>query len=215
MTLFLAVGLYAGNVAQFMAAPPPLPLPGSKADTILLESIKKKGERLPIVKSLTEDPNWTYYDAYEALTPEDRDHRLSTGPLGGGRGLGGFQRIFYNAETGECVTVVFVGGALAGWPTSTHGGTLATILDESMGRCAVRKLPGHTGVTASLYVLYFSPVHTNSFYIIRATPVDEGSTDKKQNVHANIENLDGHVLVGATGLFVVPKNYKTQPLPRM
>lgn len=215
MTLFLAAGLYAGDSVRFMAAPRPLPLPGSREDKMLLDSIKRKAEKLPIIKSLAEDPDWMHFDAYEILEGEQRDHMLSTGPLGGARGLEGFQRIFYNAQSGECVVVIFIGGALAGWPTNTHGGAIATILDEAMGRCAIRKLPGHTGVTASLSLQYIKPVYTNSFYVVRATPVDAGSTEKKQNVHASVEDLNGTILVAADALFVVPRNYKTQPLRRM
>lgn len=215
MTLFLALGLYAGQSVTYVATPPPLPVPGSQKDTLLIDSIKKRAEKLPLVKSLSSDPNWTFHDAYDALEAEGRLHVLSTGPLGGGRSLGGFQRIFVNAGTGEVVVVVFIGGALAGWPTNTHGGALATLLDETMGRCAIQKLAGQTGVTASLTLNYFSPVYTEAFYVIRAMPTQEGSTSAKQKVHANIEDLNGRVLVGADALFVVPKNYKTRPLPRM
>jgi acyl-coenzyme A thioesterase PaaI-like protein len=181
----------------------------------MVEYLKKEAEKLPIVKSLTVDPAWTHHDAYAALPAESLEHTLSTGPLAGARALGGFQRIFNNAETGESITVVWFGGALAGWPGVTHGGAIATILDESLGRCAVSKLPGHTGVTATLQLNYLKPVVTNTFYVIRSVPQEEQSTATKQWVNGQLEALDGRVCVETKGLFVVPKAYKTQPLRRM
>jgi acyl-coenzyme A thioesterase PaaI-like protein len=174
--------------------------------------LKREAEKLPLVKLLTEDPKWTSHDAYEGLSAEARDHILSTGPMGGARALGGFQRIFYNAETGEVVTVVWFGGALAGWPGVTHGGAIATMLDEALGRCAIWKLPGRIGVTAALQLKYLKPVVTNSFYMIKAAPQEDQSTDTKQWVNGRLETVDGKICVEARGLFVVPKKYETPPI---
>lgn len=209
------MGLTIGKTLSLAIAPPPLPLPGSKEDALIVERITKKAEELPLVKSLTEDPDWTFHDAFAGLPVEERAHRLSTGPLGGSRGLGGFQRIFYNAGTGECITVLWIGGAVSGWPWVAHGGLIATIMDESLGRCAVWKLPGHTAVTATLQLDYLRPVMTGSFYVVRAVPQEENSTPKKQWASAQLETLDGKVCVKSKSLFVVPKNYKTQTLRRM
>lgn len=107
--------------------------------------------------------------------------------------------------------MIWFGGAIAGWPGVTHGGVIATIFDESMGRCAIRQFPANTGVTANLELNYLKPVITNSFYIIRAVP-DQGATDKKCWVSARLETLEGRVCVEAKALFVVPKKFQTRKI---
>jgi acyl-coenzyme A thioesterase PaaI-like protein len=207
--LFLSLGLLTGQYVRLIVAPPPLPAAGTKEDELMVSFLKEKAEKLPIVQSLSTDPNWTSHDAYTSLPEQERPRRLTTGPLGGARAVGGFQRIFINKDTGETVSVIWFGGAIAGWPGVTHGGVTATILDETLGRCAVRQFPAQTGVTANLEMNYLKPIITNAFYVIRAQPV-EGHTDKKCWVNGRLETLEGAVCVEAKGLFVVPKGYKTR-----
>lgn len=207
--LFFSIGLLSGQYISLIVAPPALPAPGTKEDELMVKFLGEKAEQLPIVQSLSTDPNWISHDAYTSLPEEERAHRLTTGPLAGARAIGGFQRIFINKETGETVSVIWFGGAIAGWPGVTHGGVTATILDETLGRCAVRQFPAQTGVTANLELDYLKPIITNSFYVIRAMP-QVGHTEKKCWVHGRLETLDGKVCVEAKGLFVVPKGYKTR-----
>ena len=105
------------------------------------------------------------------------------------------------------MTVVWFGGAIAGWPGVTHGGVTATIMDENLGRCALRQFPSKTGVTANLELNYLKPVVTNSFYVVRAVP-EKGFTERKGWVTGRLETMDGRVCVEAKGLFVVPKGMK-------
>lgn len=86
-----------------------------------------------------------------------------------------------------------------------HGGLIATVLDESMGRCAIAKFPVKTGMTAKLEFNYRAPAVTNAFYIVRAWPVAEGSTERKGFVSGRLETVDGKICVEAGGLFVLPK----------
>jgi len=178
----------------------------------MVEFIKKEGEKIPLVQSLSADPSWTSWEAYSDFAPEERPHRITTGPLGGARGLGGFQRVFYNEESGECISVVWFGGAVAGWPGVVHGGVIATILDESLGRCAIKQFPAKTGVTANLELSYLKPCITNTFYVVRTAPQKEGSTHTKGWVTGRLETLDGRVCVEAKGLFVVPKKFRTREI---
>ncbi len=199
-------------------APPPQPSAETKEDRLMVESLHRAAEKLPIVKSLSTDPAWTSHDAYTSLPEVERKSRLTTGPLAGARALGGFQRIFVNAESGELVSVIWFGGAVAGWPGVVHGGLSATILDESLGRCAIRQLEGNTGVTANLELTYLRPVLTNAFYIIRAAPMTQAhgtgmsGHSRKRWVAGRLEQMDGVVCVEAKGLFVVPKNYSTRSM---
>ena len=101
--------------------------------------------------------------------------------------------------------MLWIGGALAGWPGVAHGGLLATVLDESMGRAAVSRFSVPTGVTAKLEFNYKAPTVTNAFYVVRAIPIEEESTDRKGWVKGTVEEMGGKVCVEAKGLFVVPK----------
>lgn len=42
----------------------------------------------PIVQLLREDPDWEESDVYGNYSLEDKEHRLTSGPLKGSRGLG-------------------------------------------------------------------------------------------------------------------------------
>lgn len=179
----------------------------------MVEYIQSQAEKLPIVQSLSTDPNWTSYEAYSSLPEADRAVRLTTGPLAGARALGGFQRVFYNAESGETIVVVWLGGGIAGWPGVVHGGVIATILDESLARCALKRLSGGTGVTANLDINYLKPVVTNGFYVVRCVPdaKDKGN-GRKEWVTGRFEGIDGRIHVEAKALYVVPKSMSLKPI---
>ncbi|CAK7272397.1 hypothetical protein SEPCBS57363_005110 [Sporothrix epigloea] len=145
-----------------------------------------------------------------------RNARLTTGALGGAEGLGSYHRIFHNASTGEIISVLRIGRALAGWPGTAHGGALATILDEALGRCAILVFPARTGVTARLELSYRKPVPTGQFYVVKCKPQlpqppDAGQPQeelRKLWCHASLESMEGEAHVAAKGLFVVPRKYK-------
>jgi hypothetical protein len=205
-TVFFLIGSAAGKFISLFICPPDPPLPGSAEDKTSISIIHKRAANLPIVQALSNDPEWRSWHAYSKFTPEEKLRRITTGPLAGSRGLGGYQRVFYNAKTGEFITVVWIGGALSGWPQITHGGVTAAIMDENMARCAIAKFPIQTGVTAYLNLTFLKTVKTHAFYVLRANPIAEGSTERKGFVKGRLESIDGEGLVLAEGLFVLPKN---------
>ncbi|RYP24682.1 hypothetical protein DL765_000409 [Monosporascus sp. GIB2] len=230
---FLLVGTTLGSLFRITIAPPDLPEPGTPEDEHLLAVIRRKAAALPLVQRLEADPEWTSWDAYSGMEdPEAADAsdagaaapgpqqrrrgaRLTSGALAGSRGLA-YQRVFRNDATGEFLSVVYFGGGMAGWPGVVHGGCLATVLDESLGRCAVWRFPSRTGVTASLELTYKAPTRTEAFYVVRARPASgeaaPGKSDRKAWVEGSVETLDGQTCVLAKGLFVVPKSLKLAPL---
>ncbi|EPE25422.1 Thioesterase/thiol ester dehydrase-isomerase [Glarea lozoyensis ATCC 20868] len=210
--LFLAIGLTIGGVADRTLHPPPPLEPGSKADIMRSNAIYKLAERLPIVQSLSSDPEWTSQDAYADVPEEARKVRFTGGALGGSRGLGGFRRSFYHKTSGEAITVVHFGDGLWGFPKITHGGLIATVMDEVLGLCAIRQFPSKTGVTANLELNYLAPAMVGHFYIIRAIPVAKGMTERKCFVTGTVETVTGRILVEAKGLFVVPKGYELKAI---
>lgn len=108
--------------------------------------------------------------------------------------------------------MIFLGNGVEGWPTVVHGGTLAIILDENMGRVALRVFPARTGVTANLDINYKAPVSPGSFIIVRARYDAEKSAGRKAIVHATIEDLSGRVCTTASALFIEPRNLKLKSL---
>ena len=178
----------------------------------MVDFLTSQAERLPIVQSIAEDGEWKLLENYRVLSEEERKHVLTTGPMGGSRGLGGYRKTWVHNDTGECVTVIWIGGALAGWPGVTHGGVIATILDEALGACAILQFPARTGVTANLEINYLRPVVTNSFYVLRAIPVKDGGRENKIWANGRLETVEGRICVEAKALFVVPKKFTTKRL---
>ncbi|KAI1755903.1 hypothetical protein F4782DRAFT_487591 [Xylaria castorea] len=230
--LFLLLGAAAGTLVRLAITPPALPTRGSDHDIYRQRKIQAQGAALSIVRKLSTDRSWTSWEAYagipETASPENprslsaAQSRITSGPMSGSSGLA-FQRVFHNASTGEVVTVVYFGAGVAGWPGVVHGGALATVLDESLGRCAILRFPSRTGVTANLDLQYRAPTLTNNFYVIRTRPVPSEDDnvvgtdgirkgDRKLWVRGTLETVKGRVAVDAKGLFVVPKTYKLRPL---
>ncbi|ETS77800.1 hypothetical protein PFICI_09862 [Pestalotiopsis fici W106-1] len=213
--IFMLIGTSIGSLFRLSVSPPPLPEPGTKEDGYILESIYDQAKKLPLVQALSSDPAWESWYAYSDWREGSRPLSITSGPMSGCRGLA-YQRIFHNKATGEMVSVVYFGGALSGFPGVVHGGSLATILDESMGRCAIYRFPARMGVTANLDLTYKKPTLTNAFYVVRTRPVlseaDEvigkdgtKKSDRKLWVHGTVETPEGKVCVDAKSLFVVPK----------
>jgi hypothetical protein len=211
-SFFLFVGITTGQGVSDVLRPPPPLEPGSPEDLRKTKVIHSLGEKLPIVKKLSKDPEWTSQMAFETLSEEEKEARLTTGPLGGSSALGGYRRVFFHKTSGEMVTVIYFGGAVCGFPRRAHGGLIATVLDEVLGTCAVRQFPAKTGVTANLEVKYLVPASTEKFYIIRAIPDAEGKTDRKCYVTGTLEDVKGAILVVGKGLFVVPKKLALKPI---
>jgi acyl-coenzyme A thioesterase PaaI-like protein len=180
-----------------------------------VSQIKTKASRMPIVQSLSSDPEWESWDAYSEAVPRSSPPRITAGAMSGSRGLAQ-QTIFHNKTTGELVNVVYFGGALSGWPGVVHGGALATVLDESLGRCAILSFPARTGVTARLEVVYKAPTMTNAFYVIHVKPLeaenDSATLDRKMWVEGRVLDTSGKLCVEAKALFVVPKGFDLKPL---
>lgn len=105
------------------------------------------------------------------------------------------------------MNIVYIGSGTDGWLGIVHGGVLATLMDESLGRVAALTFPARTGVTANLNVNYRAPVDANDFYVVHTQLDPERSTDRKAFVQGQLRGLTGKVYVEAEALFVVPKKF--------
>ncbi|KAI5298837.1 snoRNA-binding rRNA-processing protein imp4, partial [Ascosphaera pollenicola] len=121
-------------------------------------------------------------------------------------------RLFWSATNLSATSIIHLGNALTGWPGIIHGGLQAIILDEALGRAAIRVFPSHTGVTANLNLDYKKPMPQNRFYKVVVQVEKEGLTERKARVVGRIEDLEGNVYTSATAVFVVPRRLKLRRL---
>lgn len=66
----------------------PLIEPGSTQDSEWQERLSKELDALPIVQNLRAEPVWQEWQAYSSFNDEEKKHRLTSGPMGGVRGVG-------------------------------------------------------------------------------------------------------------------------------
>ncbi|KAJ5952903.1 uncharacterized protein N7479_011316 [Penicillium vulpinum] len=204
--IFGTLGVSTGKWLDNKIAAPPAP--GSLEDQMELQEIQRVFDiGLPIVQELRHNPDYVEKDVYENFADKHKIHRLTSGSLAGSRGFG-FQKVFWNDKEKKLISVVFLGPGLEGWPTMVHGGALATVIDENLGRAAIRHFPARTGVTANLKLNYRAPVYSDNFYALHTTLDQEQSTDAKAYAKCEVRDMAGQLCVEATGLFVVPKSFK-------
>lgn len=79
------------------------------------------------------------------------------------------------------------------------------MLDESLGRVAIRSFPARTGVTANLNIDYVRPVKAMDFYTVTAECDPENSTERKAIVKGELRDSRGRLCATGNALFVVPK----------
>lgn len=207
--LFGSLGLFSGGLTERHLSIPPTP--GSEEDVNALRLLSKAYEGLSIVQDLRNDPDYVEYEAYEDFSEEDKRHRLTSGPMSGSRGLG-LQKVFWNDKRKAAISVIHFGSGLEGWPSMVHGGALGTVIDEHLGRAAIRRFPAATGVTANLNINYRCPVYSFNFYTLHTKLDTKRSTDRKAYVQTELRDVTGRVCVEATGIFVVPKQLRLRQI---
>ncbi|KAL4780468.1 HotDog domain-containing protein [Aspergillus varians] len=174
----------------------------------LSQKVEEHIHNHPLSVSLREDPAYTESRPYLKIPEKVRSRSLTAGTLSNSGGIVVPPVAFSNKETNTLVSIFYLGPNVSGHPGIVHGGFLATLLDEGMGRCAFPVLPNKVGVTANLNINYRRPAMANSYFVMRAQVVR--SEGRKAWIEARIETLpeegqEPDVLVDATSLFVEPK----------
>jgi len=98
-------------------------------------------------------------------------------------------------DESESVIIVHVGRGLCGHDGIVHGGLLATLLDEGLGRTAIKSLPDQVGVTAYLSIDYRAPTKADQFIVIKTRLTEVKG--RKAWVEGHIEDTNGNVLAQA------------------
>jgi ubiquitin carboxyl-terminal hydrolase 14 len=63
------------------------PEPGTAEDELELQNLREEFEELEVVADMREDPDFVEWEAYSNWMRGDKEHRLTSGPMSGSRGL--------------------------------------------------------------------------------------------------------------------------------
>ncbi|KAF2159544.1 hypothetical protein M409DRAFT_30020 [Zasmidium cellare ATCC 36951] len=221
--LYASLSLLAGGGVGLFAlhniAPPPMPSAGTHEDRVLLADLNKRideefkvkvlrGKCLGVAKALKgKEGGWV-----EILPASEGMEKEFINTMQGAKGLA-VERVFWDRGEQRLVAVVYFGGALSGWPGVTHGGLLATAMEEKItlanylagggdssanAAVAPQRLPGtgnHATVTvdpasvlpepAQVSIDYKKPTYANNFHVIRVRPAYDTDEDVRMPVHGH------------------------------
>ena len=162
----------------------------------------------PLAEKLRVNPEFRESRPHLKIPEAVRSHNLTGGTLAG-PGMIAVPPYIWNDKGGkELVQIFYLGNNVSGHPGIVHGGLLATILDEGLGRCCFPALPNKVGVTASLQISYKKPTKADQYLVLKATTKKvEG---RKAFVEGHIETMpengeEPEILVSADALFIEPK----------
>ena len=209
-TVFLSIGFISGTLLSALVVPPPIPEIDGKESEILLSGLRKDLGGFEFVKELRERrEEWVEFEAYSSQSSDSRSSSMTAGILQGYGGLG-LQRVFWNQKEKRLISVVFLGGALSGWPGVVHGGLIATILQENLERVANGYEIGSGGSPTASWVLgqlditYRKPTQAQQMFVVKAeledTTEESAFENKGLKVKATMENaITGQLCAQATG----------------
>ncbi|KAH9837995.1 Thioesterase/thiol ester dehydrase-isomerase [Rhodofomes roseus] len=210
--------LYPPTLATYISPrPAPAPLhPEAPEAVAYVESLEDTLQRLPLlqrVRETTSPDEWYEARPYAKIPRERRINSLTAGSLNGPGKLALAPLVRAKRDNSEGMVFVHVGSALCGHEGIVHGGLLATLLDETLGRQALINLPEKIGVTAYLHLTYKAPTRADQFLVIKTRLIE--AKGRKSKVAGAIEDMDGNVLVEAEALFIQPKYAKLLNTARM
>ncbi|KAJ7100523.1 HotDog domain-containing protein [Mycena epipterygia] len=220
VSLATAVSLGAYTLGALFPPPPisllyPRPAPPPPSDATSPESLaytaalEAELQALPALRALRTHADATeWYEArpHEGIAPAVRANNLTSGALRGPGRLALAPLIRARRDEREAVVFVHVGRGLCGHDGIVHGGLLATMLDEALGRNAIINFPDKVGVTAQLSLKYKAPTRADQFIVIKTEIVSLNG--RKATVKGRVEDLEGTLLVEAEALFIQPRYAK-------
>ncbi|KAB5588890.1 Glycoside hydrolase family 13 protein [Ceratobasidium theobromae] len=203
---YVAGSLYPPTTLQLINPPPAPPAPalGTEEAIIYTTALEERLQNLDIVREFRGKEGWYESRPFQNYPEERRRHTLTSGTLRGPGKLALPPLVFAKEDEAEAIAIVHVGRSMCGHDGIVHGGLLATLLDEALGRNALLNLPARVGVTANLSINYRAPARADQFIVIH-TRLDKAN-GRKVNVSGSISSAESkEVLTEATALFVQPK----------
>lgn len=192
--------------------------PVSSADTLKMFVPNDADERekddfinsMPLVAELRADPNLIESRPHLRLPTAWREQNLTAGTLMGPGKVTVPPYTWTRKDGMQFVQISHVGSDMCGHIGIIHGGFLATMLDEGMGRCCFPVLPHNIGMTGRLEVSYKAPAMANQYLVLRAhvTKVE----GRKCWVEAHIETVpskageEPKILATGTSLYISPRH---------
>ncbi|KAJ7434862.1 Thioesterase/thiol ester dehydrase-isomerase [Mycena latifolia] len=179
-------------------APPPASDPTSAESLAYTAALEAELQLLPALlahRSREDAAEWYEVRPLSALPEAVRANMLTRGALRGPGKLALFPLARVKRDESAAVTFLHVGRGLCGHDGIVHGGLLATLLDEALGRNAISNLPEKFGVTATLTLKYRAPTRADQFIIIKTELVDVKG--RKVVVKGHVEDAEGTLLVEA------------------
>ncbi|KAJ6548208.1 HotDog domain-containing protein [Mycena vulgaris] len=221
-TISLAAALSLGAYTLGAVLPPspisllyPRPAPPPPADATSPESVaytealEAELQALPMLNALrtrADAAEWYETRPHAAIPDAVRANKLTSGALRGPGKLALFPLARVRKDESAAVIFIHLGRGLCGHDGIVHGGLLATLLDEALGRNAIINLPEKVGVTATLSLKYKAPTRADQFVVIKTELVSLNG--RKVVVSGRVEDLQGTVLVEAEALFIQPRYAK-------
>ena len=127
----------------------------------------------------------------------------------GGANDGGMKLTFEQDNANRKIVGRFVlGERYQGGGGVAHGGIIATLLDEAMGK--VCRFRDARAVTAELTVEYLKPIHVEKEIVVEAFEQEQKGRSLFQV--AEIRNADGEVLARGRGRFVILRSTENRDL---
>ncbi|KAJ7029695.1 HotDog domain-containing protein [Mycena alexandri] len=217
ISLVSAFSLGAYTLGALYPPPPisllyPRPAPPPPADATSPESLahiaalETELQALPALhahRTLPDAEEWYETRPHEAIPEPVRVNKLTSGALRGPGKLALFPLARVRKDESAAVIFVHLGRGLCGHDGIIHGGLLATLLDEALGRNAIINLPEKVGVTATLSLKYKAPTRADQFVVMKTELVE--LKGRKARVSGRVEALDGTLLVEAEALFIQPR----------
>jgi 3'-phosphoadenosine 5'-phosphosulfate synthase len=162
----------------------------------------------PLAKELRSSTEFSESRPHLKIPQSQRGHNLTGGTLLGPGRVTVPPFVWAERCGSSLVAISYLDSDLCGHPGIVHGGFLATMIDEGMGKCCSGALPNKVGMTANLKINYRAPVPAGAFVVLRVrTTKVEG---RKAWLEAQIETLvsEGEkptILVEASSLFIEPR----------
>ncbi|KAF2839881.1 hypothetical protein M501DRAFT_743351 [Patellaria atrata CBS 101060] len=188
--IFFVLGIAIGRTVNPFLSPTPLPLLDSPEERLLSKSSSKAIDALPIIQELRSSISPNPNDSKALYSNVERE-KFSSGRYAGfveilpghgqavsrtftrkslaGSNKVGQTRTFFNPSTKEVIAVIWFGTLVSGWPTITHGGVIATIMQDNM----TKVLTGLKNLEdirepSTLSITYLAPTWSNNFFVLRA-----------------------------------------------
>ncbi|HYF36350.1 MAG TPA: PaaI family thioesterase [Prosthecobacter sp.] len=107
-------------------------------------------------------------------------------------------KFYFHEETRSCWANIRLPRRFQGAPGHSHGGIVATILDEAMGK--VNKLRNAVALTRKMEVEFLKPVPLGQPLIVEGR--ERRVVGRRHYNQAELRNPAGEVLARSTGLFI-------------